>query len=49
MLAGYDRSIAGYEYKFNKSMLVGAIIIIKHHNMRQIINNLYLIFLRKYY
>ena len=46
MLACYDRSIAVYKYEFDKSMLVGAIIIIKDHKMRQIINELYLLFLR---
>ena len=46
MLSGYDRSVTVYKYEFDKSMLVGAIIIIKHHKMRQIINDLYLLFLR---
>ena len=46
MLSGYDRSITVYKYEFDKSMLVGAIIIIKDHKMRQIINDLYLLFLR---
>ena len=46
MLSGYDRFITVYKYEFDKYMLVGAIIIIKDHKMRQIINDLFLLFLR---
>ena len=46
MLSSYARSITVYKFEFDKSMLVGAIIIIKDHKMRQIINDLYLLFLR---